>query len=198
MKKTTLIILALICLTLQTLAAQHLKIDVGVLSTRYSNKVGLSIVDYKTISPAINLGVDYFERNWLYLSSQVGYTRIGGVEKFDFPEEYERKELSSYIHLNTNIRAFVRKRDLTGFIGLGPYLNFLIDNNRFTTVYYQGYEINNYFGTKTEAGFHFDTNMIRVGITATYLYSLTPSANSPALDLKNHNLGAFFSVGYKL
>jgi hypothetical protein len=53
-------------------------------------------------------------------------------------------------------------------------------------------------GDKADTGFHFDMDKMRVGLTASYMHSLTSTANSPALILRNNNIWACLSIGNKL
>lgn len=195
MKKLALILLLL---PFQNALAQHVKIDAGILSTGYWNKLGLGIVDGRAISPSVNLGIDYLETKWFYLSSQIGYTRIGGLEESTVPEKSKLRELQNYLHLNTTFRAFVRKGSLTGYIGAGPYLNILTGEEKFNHQYYKEWDLKSYLGSKAEVGFHFDQNRIRFGLNANYMYSLSPTAKSSAMNMKNNNIGILASVGYKI
>ncbi|MCD8538940.1 MAG: hypothetical protein LRY55_03640 [Leadbetterella sp.] len=140
-----------------------------------------------------------WKKKWFYLSSQIGYAKIGGTDEFNDPEPSTIQEIKNYLHFNTTIRAFQRKDALTWFAGIGPYYNLRIDGPSFTSADYKDfYKAKSYLGGRAEAGFHFDVSKIRFGLTGTYLYSFTHAAKTSAIGLKNNNLGFFASIGYKI
>lgn len=196
MKKTTLFLL--IFFPLQKSIAQYIKIDNGILSTAYIDPIGLGILDGKTTNYTVNLGVDYFEKSFFYLSSKVGYIQIGGKEDLN-AWGTKVNELKHYLHMNTTLRTYVRKDAATCFVGVGPYYNVLLSNDRFNSVDYKdGYKVKSYLGALGEAGFHFDVKRLRLGLSVQYMYSLSPTASSSEIDMKNNNLGALTTIGYQI
>lgn len=175
--------------------AQHIKIDNSVLVSSYTNNKDLPILYDKLNTYSISLGADYFDRKWFYLSSQIGYVKIGGKEDF-----YDIKpQESAHIQLNTTFRVYKDHLGLRAFVGVGPYLNILASSSKFDTpIYRNDYDKKTYVGGKGEAGLTYDINKFRIGLIGTYMLSLTPTASSVALDLKNNNWGGTISVGYLL
>lgn len=197
MKKIALFVLILVPLKKST--AQYIKIDNGILSTAYIDPIGLGILEGKTSNYSVNLGVDYFEKKWFYLSTKVGYVKIGGTEIFNATEATKVSERKNYLHLNTSFRAFVRKDAATCFVGVGPYFNALLSSDRFNSADYKdGYKVKSYLGGLGEVGFHFDVKKMRLGFAVEYMRSLSPTASSPEIDLKNNNLGALATIGYRI
>lgn len=200
-------ILLLVCLACSAVPAQYLKIDNGLSSSSYRNKTGLAIIDRKMTGYALNAGLDYLEGKWFYLSSQAGYMQIGGIDRLQpspgqgYDEDGEFREKKHYIHLNTTLRAF--RKDEKGiialFIGAGPYLNILTGPRRFDNPFFRDfYDVKSYFGGKGEAGFTADIRNFRIGLTGSYLYSITAPAASEALKLRNNNRMFSLSVGYRI
>lgn len=192
-KKAVLMILFL--LISKVLIAQHLKLDNSILVTSYTNNKDLPILHDKLSVHSISLGADYLDKKWFYLSSQLGYFKIGGKENY-----YEiEPQKSSYIHLNTTFRIYKEYTDLVFFIGAGPYLNILTGSKKFETLDYRDYyDKKTYVGGKGEIGVTCDINRFRIGIIGNYMLSVTPTASSTGLNLKNNNLGGSISIGYLL
>lgn len=201
MKKTIFIIIVLLFIGKSVVLAQHIKIDNGILFSSYDNSKNLPILYDKVRTYSVNLGADYFEKKWFYLSSQVGYTKLGGKEENPFlaDELKHVKESKNYLHMNTTFRAFKEISGLKIFVGLGPYLNILTGSKKFqSSIYHDFYDLKTYAGGKGEVGITHDINKFRIGLIGTYMLNLTPVASSVALDLRNNNFGAVVSIGYLL
>lgn len=190
------ILLPLLFLFCKIVNAQHIKVDNSLLVTSYTNSKDLPILYDKLRTYSIYLGADYLDKEWFYLSSQLGYVKIGGREKYHYIDTSGIEE-SSYIHLNTTFRIYKDNSGLRSFVGIGPYLNVLAGSNKFKTpVYNEFYGKKTYLGARGEAGFTCDINKIRLGLMVNYMLSLTPTASSSALNLRNNNLGGSISLGY--
>lgn len=191
-----------------TVVAQYLKLDNGILSTSYRNDYGREIADIPIETYAVSAGFDYFNSKWFYLSSQIGYTRIGGRQKVNPLPGVEWDGLTfpaekvNYIHLNTAIRGQKKfENGLALFVGLGPYLNWRVGSDKFeNNVLEELYELKSYCGGKAEVGFTFDVQKLRLGLSVVHLHNITPTAKGFewGLELSNHNWGVFTSIGYRL
>ncbi|ODS86259.1 MAG: hypothetical protein ABS46_01305 [Cytophagaceae bacterium SCN 52-12] len=187
-------------------SAQYIKADFGVHSSAYANKIGLPIVDRKITGYSASIGLDHHKRKWFYLSSQIGLFQVGGIDRIHptpgrgYDENGEFREKKNNIHLNTTFRAFIEeKKGLAFFLGAGPYLNIPTGSGRFENPFYRDfYSIKSYAGGKAETGFTADINRIRLGMTGAYLFSVTPSAESEALKLRNNNWVVSLFLGYRI
>ncbi len=200
MKKILLI--SLLFLT-RNAFAQVIKLDNGLLFSSFHNKENLSILSSeKIVSYSGLLGIDYLEKNWFYLSSQVGYVRLGGKETNpSLPDEYRNvAESQNFVHLNTVFRAYTKTSGLKVFGGVGPYINVLTGAKQFDSQLYKPYYEFKRFsvGGKAEAGVTQDVNKFRVGFIGTYTYSLTPVAASDYLPLVNNTFSVGITVGYHI
>lgn len=111
------VLMTIFLLISKILIAQHIKLDNSILVTSYTNNKDLPILHDKLSVHSISLGADYVDKKWFYLSSQLGYLKIGGKENY-----YEIElQKSSYIHLNTTFRIYKEYTDLVFFIGAGPF-----------------------------------------------------------------------------
>ena len=197
--------LLLIAFLLSTgsLYAQYIKLDNGIVSSSFHNEKNLSILSSKKIvSYSFLLGTDYLEKGWFYLSSQIGYIKIGGKEKNSLPqEEYNSiSESGSFIHLNTTFRAYIKASESRFFVGIGPYINISTGNKNFDSpLYSPSFSFKNlYVGGKPEIGATVDINKFRVGLTGTYMFNLSPSAASEFISLYNNAFSAMATVAYRI
>ncbi len=162
----------------------------------------VELLNDNIVTYSFSLGVDYFEKKWFYLSSEIGYLKKGGreeVEIFDEDRKLEIKESWSYLHFNTTARFPIRlKNDTHIFIGAGPKFDVLIDSDTFKSSLYEGYTINStVFGAKGELGIMKDFNNIRAGLEFSYLYDFDNVARSEFAELKNDAYQLMLSIGYR-
>lgn len=61
MKK--IVLFTLLLLPLMESRAQYVKIDNGLMTTAYVDPIGLGIIDGRNTHYAVNLGIDYMEKN---------------------------------------------------------------------------------------------------------------------------------------
>lgn len=152
------------------------------------------------------MGVDYLYRKWFYLSSEVGYMKIGGQEtnknlQIVDSADYKAYESWNYGQLNTTLRVKHDFDNLEVFLGVGPYLNILLGSDRFHSHLYanSGYKAKRLnFGSKMEIGLTENFHRIRVGLNGAYFLSLSPIAKSQYTSIVYKGYGIFLSLGYKL
>lgn len=185
-----------------TVHAQYIKLDNGVVLSSLSNKKDLALLNSSVSNYSFLFGTDYLEKNWFYLSSQIGYSKLGGRETNpSLPAEFRSiSESRSYLHLNTTFRAYVKYDDLRIFVGIGPYVNFLTGAKNFDSeVYKPYYELQSlHTGGKADIGLTQDANKFRIGVVGTYMYGLTPLAKSDYLSLNNNAFSVMITVGYRI
>jgi hypothetical protein len=192
----------LLSLSFEAAQAQYLKIDNGVLLSSFSNKENIPALSSKASSYTVQVGVDYLERNWFSLSSQIGYTRIGGHETNDLltrPEWQTITEQKDYVQLNTTFRPYVKAASTKIFIGAGPTLSILAGNRNFGSTLYEGYHYNRFrVGGKAEVGITEDIKKFRFGLVGAYLLDLSPAAKSEFISLYNNAFSVMLTTGYRL
>ena len=52
--------------------SSYLKIDNGVMLSSFRNNLNLPILTNNTVNYSTSLGIDYLQKKWFYLSSQIG------------------------------------------------------------------------------------------------------------------------------
>lgn len=200
MKKILLIILLL---SVKNAHAQYIKLDNGIVFSSFHNKEDIPILSGKKLaSYSFLLGSDYLEKDWFYLSSQIGYTKIGGKEMNpSLQEEYKNiSESGSYIHLNTTFRAYIKDHQSKIFAGIGPYVNILTSAKNFESPLYNPYYSFEkiHIGSKAEIGLTHDINKFRIGLMGTYMLNLSPSAVSEGTSLYINAYSAMITAGYRI
>lgn len=167
----------------------------------YYNEKNLPILSTEKVTTySFLLGMDYLQRDWFYLSSQIGFMRLGGKETNLYIQgnDAQISEVKKYVHLNTTFRAYLKASNLKFFLGIGPYINVLTDNRDFTSILYKPYYTfkNVYVGGKAEIGVTQDIKRFRVGITGDYLHNFSASASSQYINLNSLAFSGTVSVGY--
>lgn len=180
---------------------QVVKVDGGVNIGKFANSEKLPILNSNLYTYSVKIGLDYMEHEKYYLSSQIGYTTLGGKEVNMLLEDPD-KEISekwNFVEVNTTFRYKFPIKGSHVFIGAGPKMNFLIDSSKFNSWIYDGYEINKVnIGAKTELGYAVDINHLRAGFVSSYNFDFTPIGGTKFIDLKNTSFSLIFSLGYRL
>jgi hypothetical protein len=203
MKKLKIIpILLFAAFTISNVQAQYIKVDNGFIDSKFRNKENLPILSDNVRNYAFLLGIDYLDKKRFYLSSQIGYVKLGGEEFNEFLQEPNRSitEEAEYIHLNTTFK-FRLNLDERLFVstGAGPYINILLGEEEFNNLNEGIYQYENLFvGGRLEGGLTYDVKKIRIGITYSYLYDLSAIAKSGAISLYNDNHSVMLTTGYRI
>lgn len=188
-------ILFLTCLTSKS---QTLKIDNSVaISSFDSEKLDMLNTSIKLYS--LMFGVDYVDSNLWEVSTQLGYLRKGGKEMLDYPS-LEIIEKLNYIHLNTTVRLKYEKEKYCIYLGAGPKVEFLIDNNHLKSSLYKDYKLNRIStGFKYEIGFkQYLNHRINIGLNLSYIHDIGKLGGTLYNNLINKTFLLSISLGYKL
>ncbi len=183
--------------------AQDIKIENGILINSYKNNLNLDIMNLQTPSYFSSIGIDYLQKRNYYLSSQIGFLRLNGKEKFNNGiEEIKISEKANYIHLNTTFRYLLsQKKNWELFVGGGPYVNFLLGNKNFmSSIYKNFYKYNSvHFGATPELGLYTrEINKFKIGLVSKYLFNLTPSVKTEGVKLNNSTYVVNIALNYNL
>ena len=202
-----LLLLVLLCLTknvnAQFTKSTYIKLDNGFSFSSFQSSPSINILENTNTNYSALLGIDFSQKKWFYFSSQIGYIRIGGNETNNGligTSNYKLSENSDYIHLNTTFRIATKRPGLNVYAGVGPYFNVLVSSKKFQGDFFKNdYEFKQlYAGGKTEVGITQDLHKIRVGLNGSYMFNLSTTASTPALQLNNNTFLAMLSVGYML
>lgn len=149
------------------------------------------------------LGLDWLESNNYYISSELGYTQIGGKEENpSLPSPYtEMQKKWGFISLSSAFRYKIPIENSFFFLGAGPKLNLALESSSAfaDTLYDGGFKMKTVnFGLNTEIGYMYDWDDFRAGIVGSYLIGITPIASTEFAKLKSNPLYFSLSFGIKL
>lgn len=149
----------------------------------------------------MSLGVDYMDRGWFQLSSQIGFLKKGGktelmkifLEDGVGGKERDRLHLR-YLTFNTTFNLKSRPQNgWVWFAGLGPRVDIYLSNSLYMDMF--GVMDNKpqtssmsgacpvVVGLKCVAGVERDYGKVRIGIRAAYLPSFNPSIKHKSFGL---------------
>lgn len=183
--------------------SQIIKIDNGFSITNLKTKK-FDVLHTNISSYCGFIGIDYFNRKRFYLSSQIGYIRIGGKETNEGlimtdSANYKVFESFNYGQVNTTFRIQDTSKNTGVYLGVGPYLNILLDSDKFDSRPYESYiakKLN--FGFKTEVGFMVRLNKIILSLNGAYLINISPMAKSAYNSFTYKAIIGSLTIGYKL
>lgn len=206
MKKLVCLI-GLICLFCsERVFSQVIKIENGV-SFSKMNLPGNVFHDNLSMY-SMNVGCDYLERKWYFLSSEIGYVRKGGAENavyIDDPSDLRAIHLKNtldYITINASFNVKYNFRGFNLYAGIAPTLDFLV-KNRFKSDAPEENQNEEIFpahkivlGFKPSIGIFYDTDKIRLNIETSYMKNITKLSRSNSMKANTFLLS--FGIGYKL
>ncbi len=204
MKKRKLLFLmsALICLSVVG-KAQVIKIENGIAISDLviKNSSNDWIYPYQ-----LSLGLDYMDRDWYALSSQIGFLRKGTDGIINSPVEYggvgtEHQLQLDYLTMNTTFRV---KTPLVNnfwvYAGCGPRIDIFLKGRMKPKV--PDFEVKGMHkliaGLKVEAGFYGQFDRMQVGLNFGYLPSFVRPYGGKNNDIKDKTFTLGLVLGYVL
>ena len=141
MKRLGLLLIGLTMVIL--LKGQTIKVQGGVSISELDylikgNFPSVSIYDEKLISYSLFAGLDYLDKQYFNLSSNIGMIRKGGKDEFLITDEYGQstgltsieKPTLDYLSMNTLFELKYRIKDAVApFISIGPRFDYLVKSN---------------------------------------------------------------------
>lgn len=197
MKIISLILLS--SMFIGTASSQVLKIDNGItINSLAGDKFDL--FSNKTTSYSGLIGIEYYERKWFYLSSEIGYLKLGGKENGTIDGLPTRDEQTwNYAQINTTFRAKAVKQKTEFYAGAGPYANVLLESASFNKSAYDGYSAERVnWGIKTEIGITQNINRLRIGLNFTYPVAVSAAVKSEYTNMHSRSPAFYISLGYRI
>lgn len=178
MKKTVLLLLGLTFTTL--LNGQTLKIQGGTSISKLDWQNANQLDNKKLIGHSIFAGLDYFDKQYFNLSSNIGLIRKGGEYyiNFDSDEIALDKPVLDYLSINTTIDfKYTIKEKFAPFISLGPRVDFLINSKNFYALKGNGELNDTSIGLLLGGGLKYDISNLQLGLRADYYLNFTEVAS---------------------
>ena len=189
MKKTGLLLIGLIIVILTN--GQTLKIQTGTSFSKLDWQLkGVNIdpiYDETLIGYSVFAGVDYYDKQYFNLSSNIGMVRKGGKNEIQLTfadgeltnETFTEKPTLDYLSINTMIDIKYRiKEKVAPFLSLGPRVDFLIKSSKDFDVLEELDGLKKYsIGLLMGGGLKYDFSNLQVGLRADYYLDFTKVAD---------------------
>ena len=215
MKRIALILIGLF-ITSKTIG-QIVKLQVGTSISNLDWKIGdrdNPFFDQSLVGYSIFFGLDYKDKKYYNLSSNIGFLTKGGMEDDyigpdpedpNFISDRIDKAKLNYLSINTVVDfKYPIKKVLTPFISVGPRFDYLVSHNE--TIDWLDEELNNYnFGLLLGGGLKYDFSKIQIGLRSDYYLNFNNiaewKANSngaPGSKINDKTFTINLTLGYKL
>ncbi|HCO66399.1 MAG TPA: hypothetical protein DIT04_01385 [Dysgonomonas sp.] len=199
--------------------SQVVKIKNGITFSRMTGS-SFDILNKNTTLYTGFIGLDYFEHDYFYLSSEIGYMKKGGKEYIPLSEpEIEHpiwnlanrdiKANLDYLQLNTTFRAKYPLGSIHVFAGIGPKIDILL-HSKFNYENASLDELGTYnlngnikrisFALKPEIGFYYDISRFRIEGNLAYLinFGRLDDIEGNYNKIGNQSISVLLSFGYRL
>lgn len=159
-------------------------------------------------------GIDYFDKKYMDLSSNIGMISKGGKDKFEYRDqngevinqELEERATLNYLSLNTMINfKYANKKAVTPFIGIGPRIDYLVKSSKEFDALEEIDELKRTsVGLIFGGGLNYAISKIQFGIRADYYLDFNKIANrnmgseNLAEEVSVNTTAISFKIGYML
>lgn len=207
------------CFALYAATAQTLNIKTGATFSKMSwtnSMASNTLFDKEYFGFITTFGVDYLQKKFFMLSSNIGYVNIGGngtVLAVDpiHPMNDKMIDIRTTLHFFTSntlaLFKFKIGKSISPFIGFGPRLDYLVKYKEDAGLLVQFDDIKNLnkmqYGFIGVAGINYNMNKFRIGLEFQYNYTFTKLVNFTSqwnvkneLSVRYYNVAA--SIGYKI
>lgn len=189
MKKTVLLLIGLTMVILSY--GQTIKIQAGTSISKLDWQLkGVtigSIYDETLIGYSIFAGVDYLDKRYFNLSSNIGMIRKGGKDEFALMDQngvltgqtITEKATLDYLSINTMIDLKYRIKEIVlPFISIGPRFDYLVSSSKHFDSLKEIDELKRIsIGLILGAGLKFDISNLQFGLRADYYLDFTKVAD---------------------
>lgn len=197
----------------QTLQVQG-GVSVSNLDWRYEGIEGVSIYNENLIATSFFAGVNYMDKHYFNLSSNIGFIRKGGKDEFlisdvngDLTNEMViEKPTLDYLTINTLFEAkYTIKDKFAPFVSFGPRFDYLLSSSR----HFDGLQDlngmnNTAFGLLLGGGVKYYLSAFQIGLRADYYlnfnnvgdwYVTNPNVSG---EVKSNAYTVNLTLGYRL
>ena len=214
MKRLSLFVFALLLSNL--VFGQTIHIQAGTSLSKLDwqiNQVNMDIFNEALIGSSVFAGMDYFEKKYFNLSSNLGYIRKGGkdlitlTDERGYPiDESTEKAKLNYVTANTTLELkYPIREKIIPFIGAGPRIDYLISHNNVFDSMDERDVLNDFnIGLILGGGIKYDLSEFQIGLRADYYLNFANVADWPAETgylagkVKDKTMTLNMTIGYKL
>ena len=209
--------LLLIGLTITIFAnGQIVKVQGGISISKLDWRVSTfngGLYDKTLIGYSLFAGIDYFDKQYFNLSSNIGMVRKGGKDEVQYFDQFGSplgtlivKPTLDYLSINTTIDFKYRiKKTIIPFIGLGPRFDYLLNASRHFDGLKELDELKSIsIGLILGGGLKYEISNLQFGLRADYYLDFTKIANWTIEDsgvegkVSVNTFTINLSIGYRL
>ena len=171
------------------------------------------LFDETLIGYSLFAGIDYFDKQYFNLSSNIGVVRKGGEEEFQFTDQLGlpaqtliEKATLDYLSINTTIDFKYRiKETIFPYISFGPRFDYLLNSNKhFDALNELDILKNTSIGLILGGGLKYEISNLQFGLRADYYLDFTKvadwtvenSGNVGKISVNTFTIN--LSIGYRL
>lgn len=198
---------------------QSLKIQAGISSSSLDWKLvngAMKMYEQKITGHSLFIGLDYLQKKYFNLSSNIGIIRKGGEDNHIFSTDpfgmplvgIKQKATLDYLSVNTTFDLkYPIKEKLFPFVSFGPRLDYLTSSNSNLNSLKETKELNKLsYGINIGAGIKYQFLRVQIGIRGDYLlnlnnisdYNVTNSTQVESIQVKDKTFLANLTLGLKL
>jgi len=173
-----------------------------------TDQYGTMLIGYSAF-----IGLDYVDKKYINLSTNLGLIRKGGKDKVvvtnangEALSELSTKATLDYVSLNTTIELkYPIKEKIMPYISIGPRFDYLIKNSYYLEVLKQNNDLNKInVGLILGGGIKFDLPAIQLGLRADYYLNFMKVAEWPTRynttngSVNDQTMSLNFTIGFKI
>jgi hypothetical protein len=220
-----LVLIFIGCLISGLTYGQILKIQTGVaISSLHARSEFMGNVFTKQYDPLIGnslfLGLEYLDKKYYSLSTNIGYLRKGSTEEYQQVNQAgewvkkERKQALDYVSINTMVDIkYPLQEKIIPFISLGPRIDYLLDDTYDGLMINEGINedtgLNSFnYGMLLGGGITYDVSKFKIGLRSDYYLNakqvverpehVTSAGGYSRYDVKDKTYTVNLIFGFKL
>lgn len=183
--------------------AQTLNVQAGVSISKLMGPSNIEFYSTHITSPMVGLGLQYFEKKYIDLSTNVDYLRKGGYEPNAYTDgagnPHGANFTLDYISVNTLAEPKIPLDQHLGlFIAIGPHLDFLVHHQDSNVVFHAQPLEKTAFGLTIGGGFHYTISRLRFTGQFGYISNVHQIYTDQTNNIYDRTITITFSVGYKI
>lgn len=189
----------LILLAASPTSAQTLNIQAGVSISKLMGPSNIEFYSQHITSPMYGLGLQYLEKKYIDLSTNVAYLRKGGYEPDAYGQDQGANFTLDYISVNTLAEPKIPLDQHLGlFIAIGPHLDFLVRHQDSNVVFHAQPLEKTAFGLTIGGGFHYTISRLRFTGQFGYISNVHQIYTDATNNIYDRTITITFSAGYRL
>lgn len=190
-------------LTAPPTSAQTLNVQAGVSISKLMASDSREFYSQHITNTMYGLGIQYLEKKYIDLSTNVAYLRKGGHEPFAYTDAAGNPHGADftldYVSVNTLAEPKIPLDQHLGlFIAIGPHLDFLVHHQDSNVVFHAQPLEKTAFGLTIGGGFHYTISRLRFTGQFGYIANIHQIYTDATDNIYDRTITITFSVGFHL